>query len=444
MQAPKGHYFFQIALLVIFSALGLGGVFVLSTYDSEGDVIIKAPVTIWGPPIGSDAFTKVLLQMKDENESFEKVTYIEKNPLTMYSDLLEAVATGESPDLVVMDSSNLLSLRNKIYPISFETLPVAVFRDTYIEGSEIYVLDDLIYAFPIFVDPLVMYWNRDLFANAAIAQVPKDWDTFVDVTPRLSKIIQSSDLIQSAVAFGEYDNVLHAKEILSTLFMQTGANIVQTSYNQTKDATKFISDLVTEGQNSSTELALIFYTSFSNPIKTVYSWNKTFERSREAFAANKVAMYAGFVGEEKILTEINPNLNFGMSLWPQSNNTHDSVTYGKFYGVAVMRASENPDVALYAAQLLSSAQYAPMFSELTGLPSARKDALSAYNVDDPYGTVKVQSAIIAKSWLEPAPQSAVNDTFKSAIDGVVSGTISPTKGVYQITSDLDALLKRYN
>ena len=244
---------------------------------------------------------KIFTDLRKDNESFKLVSYVEKNPLTLYGDLLEAIATGNSPDLVLMNSSGLLPLRNKLYPISFQTFPLQNFRDTYVEGGDIFVLNDGIYALPLYVDPLVLYWNKDIFTKEAIAQVPKDWDTFVQLVPRLSKIIGGSDLVQSGIAFGEYDNVLHAKEIVSALLMQTGVSIVSQS-----SVGSFVSDI--SGGNSSLKpsLALTFYTSFSNPIKTVYSWNKTFDRSREAFAANKVAMYAGFVSEETSLVRNKP------------------------------------------------------------------------------------------------------------------------------------------
>jgi ABC-type glycerol-3-phosphate transport system substrate-binding protein len=151
-----------------------------------------------------------------------------------------------------------------------------------------------VYAIPVLVDPLVFYWNRDLFTNEAIAQVPKDWDTFVKLVPRLSHIENGAKLTQSAVSFGEYDNVLHAKEILSALLMQTGVSMVSESDDN------FVSDFaISYNSNLNPNLALKFYTSFSNPIKTVYSWNKTFDRSLEEFAANKIAMYPGFVSEKK-------------------------------------------------------------------------------------------------------------------------------------------------
>ncbi|KKS85727.1 MAG: hypothetical protein UV60_C0006G0079 [Parcubacteria group bacterium GW2011_GWA2_43_11] len=431
---------FQIGLLVIFGVMAVVGVISIAmNKNMSDDAAFTVPVVIWGPPLEDRAMTMVINDLKKDNESFENVSYVEKNPNTIYGDLLEAIATGNSPDLVLMNSSGLLPLRNKLYPISFETIPLQNFYDTYVEGGDVFVLSDGIYALPLFVDPLVLYWNRDIFTKTAIAQVPQDWDTFVQLVPRLSTIVGGSELIQSGIAFGEYDNVLHAKEILSALIMQTGVSIVIEHNN------KFITDIFSVDERvEKPDLALRFYTSFSNPVKTVYSWNKTFERSREAFAANKVAMYAGFVSEESILTEINPNLNFGMAPLPQSKNTHKSLTYGKFYGIAVLKASKNPQVALMVARILSDAGVSKLLANNAGLPSARRDVLTEVNSTDPFGHTKTQSAIMSRAWLEPAPQSAVNDIFSRAVNGIVSGTLTPGNAVSQSATDLTVLLTPYN
>ncbi len=432
----KKQSVFQIFLLVLFGVFALIGVIVIATNknDNKKNKLI-AQITIWGPPMYSTVMFDTIRDIKEKDEVFKKVKYIEKNPHTIYGDLLEAISTGDSPDIVIMNSSGLLPLKNKIYPIQVGSLPVHVFRDTYVEGSEIFVLDDAVYALPLSVDPLVLYWNRTLFKNAAIAKVPKDWDTLVSLTyNRLSKIKGGADLVQSAIAFGEYDNVLHAKEILSALFMQTGSGIV---YRKNK------SFIINNDDVKKASLALKFYTSFSNPIKTVYSWNKTFDRSLEAFASDKVAMYAGFVSDEPIIQKMNLNLNFDMATFPQSNNNISDVTYGNFYGLATLKTSKNPQAALYVANVLTGKDISKKFSEASGLPSARRDVLTDVDPSDPAAYTKVQSAIMAKSWLEPAPQSAVNESFKRGINNTVSGNTSYEQSTGQIFADISALLKRY-
>ena len=440
MHYPDKENIFQIALLVVFGFFAVTGVLFLAFFRGQGTAApITSQVVVWGPPFYGNAFTQSLREAGDDNPVFKNITYVVKNPATLYGDLLEAIASGRSPDLVILNSTGVLSLRNKLFPIPFSALPKSVYEETYIDGAKVFMLNDGIYAYPLLVDPLVLYWNKHLFANAAIPSAPRDWESFVQLVPKLSMITDGANLTQSAVAFGEFDNVLHAKEIVSTLFMQLGYSIVA------QRDRGFYSDLTETKENARAESALTFYTAFSSPVRrNYYSWNKTFDRSREAFAANRVAMYGGFVSEERLLGEINPNLNYGMAVWPQSSNSYFSVTYGNFHGVGVLRSSRNPQDAMIAANLLSGHQFTSILSKNSLLPPVRKSSLALENQTDPHHRVKVQSAIISKSWLEPAPKSSTERIFQTAINNVVAGSRSPSAAVQAMRAELEALLRDYN
>jgi ABC-type glycerol-3-phosphate transport system substrate-binding protein len=278
-----------------------------------------------------------------------------------------------------------------------------------------------------------LYWNKDLFRNAGVVKVPADWESFVSVVPKLSILNESADITQSAIAFGEYQNVLNAKEILSALILQTGSKIV-------KKQGFFISDLISENQENNPTLALKFYMDFSNPVKNVYSWNKTFDRSREAFAANKVAMYAGFISEQEAIDALNPNLNYGIAVWPQSVRTSNKATYGRFLGVAILKNSRDPGAAYAAAAALASPDNVAVLSRATGMPAAQRNLLVEVP-SDPFMSVGIQSARIAQTWLEP--DAYQTDTFiKRAIESVSDGE-SSEDSIEILHEDLSAALSRY-
>jgi hypothetical protein len=148
--------------------------------------------------------------------------------------------------------------------------------------------------------------------------------------------------------------------------------------------------------------------------------------------------------KKKILEEINPNLNFDMAVFPQSLNSKRSITYGKFKALSLLKSTRYPAVALYVARVLSSVENSSKLSSLTGLPSARRDVLTVENPADPFDHTKVQSAIISKSWLEPAPKYEVDDIFKRVINGIVAGNIDTNAGIIQMSNDLAVLLKYYD
>lgn len=434
----------QYAVLALFGLVGLVGVLALSGgwgLDEQSENLFTAtPVVIWGPPFEKGGVRKMLAETKNNKPNvLEKTTYVEKNPLTMYSELLEALATGQGPDAVIIDASMLLPLRDKLSVRTYDSFPLLTFQQTYVEGGEIFTLADGIYAYPIGVDPLVLYWNRDLFTNAGIARVPADWESFLATVPRLTIMEDEVNIRQSAVAFGEYGNVYHAKEILSALFMQTGTSIVSL-----RDG-RYVSDLTVTSAIENTakaEAATKFYTDFANPIKTVYSWNKTFERSREAFAANKVAMYAGLASETDVIGKINPNLNYAVSVWPQSVTGRNRVTYGKFYGIAVLRSSRNTVGAHTVAQTLAGKDLAAAWQSTTGLPTARRDSLSEVP-DNPSLSIAIRSALIARDWLQPDP-GGIDDAVQRMVDSVVSGQATYIRATGAFSEDVNTMLDRYN
>lgn len=429
-------------MLALFALLGMGGLFCLSTgcMEEERTVSVVSPTVIWGPPLGNGQIQTLIQKKKSEGSAgaLQKTSYIEKNPDTLYSDLLEAIAVNSGPDAVVIDASMLLPLTDKISVRTYESFPLLTFQQTYIEGAEVFAQESGIFAYPLMVDPLVLYWNRDLFTNAGIAQVPQDWTTFMSAVPRLTIKENGADLKQSAIAFGEHENVLHAKEILSALLFQSGASIVSRADG------KYKTDLArseSTGASARPEVAVSFYTSFSNPRKDVYTWNKTFERSREAFAANKVVMYVGYASEAEILNKINPNLNYAVAVLPQSATGKNRATYGKFYGVAVLKTGKSQVTAHTVAQTLASKEYAQPLVDATGLPTARRDSLTEVP-DDPLMSIAVRSALIARDWPQPDPRG-IDDSLRVMIEAIANGQ-SPESALLDVAGDVQAMLARYN
>lgn len=433
---------FQIVLIAVFSIVAAIGVFVLARGGGFGKTVVPTtPVVIWGPRFTGANVQAVLSKLGEADPRLEKVTYVEKHPMTLYGDTLEAIATGKAPDMVIVDQSSLLPLKNKLVPIPYDLYPVSDYRRDFVEISEVFLQDEGVYALPFAVDPLVLFWNRDLFTNSTIAQVPENWDTFVRLAPRLTVITDGADLRQGAIAFGEYDNVMHAKEILSALLFQLDNPIVERVNG------KYRSTLITQAEGAYSPIkALTFYTDFANPNKLVYSWNKKFAPSREAFATNKVAMYAGFASEVPTLTQTNPNLNFGLTLWPQSTVGKKQVTYGKVYGVALLATSPNKDRAFSVMRVLSERTGVDLWKEATLLPSVRRDKLTEAPSDDPYASTLIRSAIMARTWLEPAGGAGrgVSDVFEALVNTVVANKESAATAMSEAHRDLETMYEEYN
>jgi ABC-type glycerol-3-phosphate transport system substrate-binding protein len=428
---------FQYALVGIFIAFAVIGTIFLATTRSGDSGRSNVTITIWGPPLFTDDAQRVFSVLTGDPESpLHKVEYVTKHPDTLYAEAVEAMATDRGPDIIIYDAGMLLSIRDKLYGITYETYPMRTFRDTFVEGAEVFALQDGIYALPLFVDPLVLFWNRNSFTDAAVAQVPRDWNTFVATVPRLTRIVDGATVVRSGIAFGEHENVLHAKEILVSLIMQTGNALVK------EEEVGYRSMLHTENTATPPALALRFYTDFANPVKTVYSWNNTFPVSRDAFAAGDVAMYVGFASEVRLIAEMNPNLNFDIAPLPQSATGMNQATYGTFYGGGVLKTSRNPNEAFMVLQELTTPAVTAHLATHSLMAPVRRDML----VPDPADArseVLVRSAIIAKTWLEPRLSGMTDEYVGAAIRAVVTGQETPQVAVEKLNRNLQVLLDSY-
>ena len=141
-------------------------------------------------------------------------------------ELVEALASGVGPDAVVISHDLVTKHSNKIFPIPFTTFSERNFSDTFIGEASLLYSSLGFLGIPIGVDPLIMYWNRDMFASAGVSMPPRYWDEVLKVVPYLSEKDSSVNISRSAIALGDFGNINNAKEIISSMALQSGLSIV--------------------------------------------------------------------------------------------------------------------------------------------------------------------------------------------------------------------------
>lgn len=411
---------FQIILISIFFALGVGGLIVFATFRGFGGEAnpYGARVEIWGT-LAQEVFDKEIELIRNTDKNFGVVTYREFDPRTYQSELINAIAEGRGPDLVVISNDLLLSERGKLLPISYEAIPRRSFVDTYVEGAEVFLSAAGVYGIPFAVDPLLMYWNRDLFSSAGLANPPTTWEDLIARTlPAVIVRTPTLEIIKSAVAFGEYANVRHAKYILALLMLQTGSSLVTEDPQQ-----GYMVSLSGSG-----DTALRFYTDFANPARATYSWSRSLPEDFSEFLAGDLALYFGFGSEIERIREANPNLNFDAAEVPQGEGVTIRRGYGTFYALAIPKSTPNPSGAYQAALRLSSPEVAVSLADKFGFAPVLRSAIAA-GTNDSFKTILFRSALVARAWLDPNPALSDN-IFKEMVEDVTSGRqqISPAIG----------------
>lgn len=409
---------FQIVLLAGFAFLAVVALIFLSAFRSERaqeQFAYGERVLIWGT-LSQETFKNVFTDVSRDNDAFNVVEYRQIPKDSFDTDLVNAIAEGRSPDMIILPSGSIVQHRTKLLPIPYTTLTEREYRDRFVDGAEVYLFDEGTYGIPFLVDPLVMYWNRDIFSSGGIAVPPTNWEILVtDVVPALTRRDSSRNILQSTVAFGEYRNVENAKELMTLLTLQSGSRMVEV------EGTRYrvnLNEPITVGARDPLESALQFYTDFSNINSPLYSWNRGMNNDKTAFIGGDLALYFGFGSELSDIANKNPNLNFDMAPVPQGVTATALRTYGDFYAFAIPRASGNVQGAYAVASILSSSANSQKFATDLGMASPRRDVL-AVKETDLYRNIIASSALIARSWLDPQPQQS-DSILMQMVEDVVS------------------------
>lgn len=425
---------FQLILIIVFIAAAIVGILVFSGAiplggSQEGS---QGTVVMWGT-VPSALFVTALEEFNDANPAFV-VRYVEKSGASFDRDLLEALASGVGPDMFFLTDDLAYHYANKIYPIPYTSFPLSTFKTTYAGAGEVFLSSQGVMAFPMTIDPLVMYYNRSLLDAEGIIYPPVTWEDLVALVPKLTKKDDANTISQSAVALGHASNVTHFKDILATLFMQAGNPIVQ------EEAGRFNSTLGESVGNYNLPSILEFYTSFADPNHPAYSWNRSFPNSDAVFSREDSAFYFGFASELESLVNRNPNQNFFVAPLPQIKDSRTKVTGARVTGLAVSRFSTNFATAVTAASTLASSDFAIKFAQAQNVAPARRDYL-ALTPQDAYSPIFYNSALIARGWLDPSPVDT-DSIWAGMINGVLSNAMSVDDAIKDAGSKLRLLLLR--
>ena len=424
---------FQIILLAAFAVSIVLGVAAFSLYRGSSNQSVA--MTVWGD-IAAQDFSLLLDTPAISQDRAFTVSYVEKSAGTIETEFTEALARGVGPDLVILTQDKLWKNKSKLSLIPYESISERDFGTTFIEEGELFLDEEGIYALPLSIDPMVLYYNRDLLSAAGQARPIAYWDEIYKAAANLSKLDAAGNLVSSVMALGEARNINHAKDILSLLLLQAGTPI--TSFIGSELRSQLSANFGTP--TSPGEAAFDFYTQFSNPTRAYYSWNRSLIDAQTHFTSGSSAYYLGFASELRVLKNKNPTLNFGISLVPQSRVSGKTITFGRLRAVAISRGSSNPSLALALATKLVSKEATLSLAEILVLPPARRDLLSL-RPTNAISSVFYDAALQSKGWLDP--DIIMTDAiFRTAIESITSGRARTLEAINKANSEIEALIKK--
>ena len=426
---------FQIIILGIFGFFVIIGLIIFATSTVSNNSNQLTPIVIWGT-FPSASFEKLKTSILDKQKDSLSLTYFEKSPDTFEQVLVEAIANGNGPDAILLSQDFILKDKNKILTVPYANFPLRTFQDSFIDEGSMYLTSDGVLAFPFVVDPMVMYWNKTHFINASVVNPPKFWDDFASTTAMLTKKDSNFNVTQSGASLGEFDNVSHAKDILSMLIMQAGSPVV----SKDKEGNYIPAFSLGNGNvDNPTDSALTFFINFANPTKDNYSWNKSLDDSLTKFLNGSLSMYFGYSSELGNINLKNPNLNFDVSVIPQIRNTKQEIVFAKMSGFAILKSSKNSMSAFTQISTLTSKDAITSLISITNHPPVRRDVL-ADAPKDLYMKVFYDSALRAKAWPDPNP-TETDQIFQGMIENTIIGKMKSNDAVTQADKQMETLLK---
>lgn len=424
---------FQTVLIATFGAVAIAAVLIFAFAVGGGNSSTTGPVRIWGT-LSETAFTTVIRQAAEADPNLALVSYEYHDPETFERDLTNALAGGTGPDLFLMRQDYAFSDASKVTIIPYSSLTQSQYQSAFIDAATPFLSETGSVAIPLFVDPLVLYWNKDILSTAGYAKAPQYWDELYTLASSITTRTDNGSILKSAIAFGEYSNVNNAKDILAMLTLQAGGNI--TTRDTAGNLVSAVSPRTGE-VTQSTANALRFYTEFADPSKQHYTWNRSLPEARKSFASGDLALYIGFASEEPLIRRMNPNLNFTVAAMPQIRGGTRSVVTGTVYGLAIPRSSRNPLGAITVAFTLTGGEISRLLSTAIGIPSVRRDVLSL--PADGTDALFNKQAIITRTWIDPSPEKTAG-IFRDMIESTVSGAALVTEAVQRADQEMAAIL----
>ena len=398
----------QILIIAAVIIILVGGYFLLrSGLRTTGNV---KELTIWGPVDDQN----VILEMskKYTQETGNKVIYKMIDPNNYEQTLISSLAAGTGPDIFYFKNDWLYKHYKIIVPAPTSLFTQAAISDVYAQAVvQNFTSNGYVYAMPLYLDSLAMFYNQELLDQAAISFPPKTWEELVNIIPLITKKDLSGNILISGVALGTANNVAHSADILSLLFIQSGAPLATIEPQK--------NNLKIEFESSGKSDALSFYTQFAKPESEVYTWNEYFGNSLDEFAKGKVAIVFGYAKDIKYLRSIAPYFNFKIAPMPQPKNATLIKNYASYWGLAVSKQSPNKTEAWNLINYLMQNDSLQTYSLRTNLPPAKRTLLQALSANPIFDVFNRQS-YTALNWYNPDPEKteiilnqAINDVLKN-------------------------------
>ena len=257
----------------------------------------KVTLTYWG--LWEDNRTMQPLISDFQRKYPNIIINYSKQDINQYRERLVArINNGSGPDVFRFHNSWYPMLSGILLPLPNDTISKSDFTQWFYPVAQTDLIKNgAIYGIPLHIDTLALYVNLDSFKAVGL-KPPTNWNDFINDSKMLTVKDANGKIKTAGAALGTFNNINHAPDILSLLFVQNGVDLNNLSASSQK-----VID------------ALNFYTSFALGNDNV--WDSTLDSSLLAFTKGNLAMFFGYSWDFFAINAVNPNLNFQVTTVPQ-------------------------------------------------------------------------------------------------------------------------------
>lgn len=407
-----------VGVLVLTFALVLLGVLPGLKSSNPDPKLRTATLKLWTVGDSSRAYENIVSDFKTDYPNVKVEIRTFSDQAGYEKNILNALASGQGPDIFMVPNGALARDLPKLTSLPTEKLSINSLNQLFPQiVSQDFVSQNQIYALPLAIDTLVMYYNRDLFNAAGLPLPPTTWEEFQTIIPQLTKFDTNRNIVQAGAAIGgSNQSISRASDVLLLTMLQKGA--------------PFSNDSLT---------AFNFYLDFANARQPQYTWNDSFAKDRQAFASEKTAIIFDYAEARPLISAANINLNFAVAAAPQFINQTKPVAIAKYWGYGVSRQSEETQLAWdFIINMTTKEANAESYMTSVQKPPALNSLITKLNNDSEW-QIFTRQTLIAKSWPQFDPL-AVGQIFSKAISNVLAGRANPSQALQQAKSEYDSLI----
>lgn len=427
--SKKNIILFILGTLVLSACIFEGLYYFRNQNQQKSLVKAKEPVEVtlefWGLWDSSDKWQPIIDKFESQTHNWNgqdvkvKINYTKKDISSYEEEVKKSYAGGKSPSIFMINNYWLPRYVSQLEPLTgnsayideYGLLDYEKLQDIFPMNilQTVFYGDNQMYALPTYSDSLALYYNKDLFQKAGIANPPTTWDELKADVKKMTLVDRKNVIKQSGIAMGTGKSVSRSCDILSLLVMQGGGKIINQAGDIDFNKTVGVNTSQGVQQREPGLTALQFYMEFSDPNKEIYAWNSDEENSLQAFADGKAAMMIGYAYQKDNLLALKPDLNYGIAPIPQLadstpmdiTNVWMPVVSNQKSCVVTGGSSYNVDCDKIAWSFLSFANQPENISQYllsTGKASTRIDLIAQQSNNDDKVSAFAKQANIVRSY----------------------------------------------